>query len=255
MSSNLQIGFSVLSSSLRLWSGTWGKLPAKKPAQLLELFDREDDPQCRLVRETLTELNFDVMVYPCPMGGQRFLKRRLQLHGKADGKATLPLLHDPNTDKVLCGPEAIIGYLFGHYMGHSKPPARLQDSIFNRVSSSLASMARGPIHAQASIAPKKKLTLYSFESSPYARLVRERLCALEIAYHLINVGKLNWGEMGPAARRLAPGPYHPQAGSKRADFMQAYGKVQIPCLVDPNQKTHLFESRDIIHYLEQHYAK
>ncbi len=255
MSSHLQIGTSVLSSSLRLWSGTWGKLPAKKPVQLLELFDREDDPQCRLVREALTELNFDVMIYPCPIGGQRFLQRRMQLQSKTDGKASLPLLHDPNTNKVFSGPEAIINYLFSQYMAASKPPSRLQDSIFNRVSSSLASMARGPIHAQASIAPRKKLTLYSFESSPYARLVRERLCALEIAYHLINVGKLNWGEMGPAVRRLAPGPYQPEPGSKREDFMHAYGKVQIPCLVDPNQKVHLFESRDIIHYLEQHYAK
>jgi len=154
------------------------------------------------------------------------------------------------------GPQEIIDYLFAQYLAkRATPPKRLRDSTFNRVSSSLASLARSAIHAEASILPRKKLVLYSFESSPYARLVRERLCALELPYHLINVGKLHWGEMGPAVRRLAPGPYQPEAGSKRFDFLQQYGKVQIPFLIDPNQKTQLFESRDIIHYLEQHYAK
>lgn len=255
MSSNFQIGSSILCSSLRLWSGTWGNLPAQKPAQMLNLFDREDDPQCRLVREALTELNFDVLIYPCPKGGQRFLRKRTKLQGKVDGISGLPLLHDPNTHKVLHSPQAIIQYLFSQYLGNSAPPARLQDSIINRISSSLASLARESIHAEASLNPKKKLLLYSFESSPFARLVRERLCALELPYHLINVGKMRWGEMGPAVRRLAPGPYVPEDGSKRSEFLQAYGKVQIPCLVDPNQNTHLFESSEIVAYLDRHYAK
>ncbi|MBI3229042.1 MAG: glutathione S-transferase N-terminal domain-containing protein [Burkholderiales bacterium] len=253
MQRQYDIGTSVLTSTLRLWSGTWGKLAATAPVKLLELFDREDDPQCRLVREVLTELNIDALIYPCPLGGQRFLRRRTQLH--PHGKSAVPLLFDPNTEKVLQGPEEIITYLFAQYAGHSTPPARLRDSAFNRVSSSLASMARGPIHAEASIAPKKKLTLYSFESSPFSRLVRERLCALELHYQLINVGKLNWGEMGPATRRLAPGPYQPEHGSKREEFLHKFGKVQLPFLIDPNHKTQLFESRDIIHYLDQHYAK
>ncbi len=255
MPSNFHIGRSVLSSSLRLWSGTWGILPTQKPQQLLNLFDREDDPRCRLVREALTELNLDAVIYPCPKGGQRFMHKRLQLQGKTGGTSSLPLLHDPNTGKVLHGPEKIIQYLCTQYLRSAALPARLKDSIFNRISSSLASLASETIHAQAAIAPKKNLVLYSFESSPFARLVRERLCALELPYHLINVGKMHWGEMGPAVRRLAPGPYIPKPGSKRSEFFLKYGKVQIPCLVDPNQNTHLFESSEIVQYLTRHYAK
>lgn len=258
MPSHFNLGTSVLASSLRLWNGTWGVLPAKVPQQLLHLYDREDDAQCRLVREVLTELNLDAMIYPCPLGGERFLRKRLQLRSRLSGgnQPELPLLYDPNTDKVALGADDVIAYLFSHYLGQTAP-ARLQPGRINRFSANLASFARSPfaIRVEPSIAPKKPLTLYSFESSPYARLVRERLCALELPYHLINVGKQNWGEMGPAKRRLAPGPYEPLPGSKRDHFLRSYGKVQIPFLLDPNKKTELFESAAIIHYLDSEYAK
>ena len=259
MPTRFNIGTSLLTSSLRLWNGTWGVLPAKTPAQLLELFDREDEPECRMVREALTELNMDVLIYPCPLGGQRFFKKRLQLQSKLPAKQvsqTGPLLHDPNTGKVLAGAQAIISYLFEHYLGQTAQ-TRLRPHLLNHVSAQLARLARGgqAIAAEASSAPRKKLLLYSFESSPFARLVRERLCALELPYQLINVGKLKWGEMGPAVRRLAPGPYQPIAGSKRDHFLQTYGKVQIPFLIDPNQNVELFESSEIMLYLEKQYAK
>lgn len=257
MPSYLQIGSSVLASSLRLWNGTWGKLPAKTPERLLELFDREDDAQCRLVREVLTELNLDAIIYPCPTSGQRFLRRRMQMQSKAACRQDLPILHDPNTGKSLGGADAIIQYLFAHYLGQDIH-SRLRPSMLQKASAGLAGLVRNagtPIRAEASLEPRKKLVLYSFESSPFARLVRERLCALELPYHLINVGKMRWGEMGPAVRRLAPGPYQPIAGSKRALFLETHGKVQVPFLIDPNTSSKLFESADIIRYLEQHYAK
>ncbi|WP_338848833.1 glutathione S-transferase N-terminal domain-containing protein [Massilia sp. W12] len=256
-----EIGSSVLTSSLRLWNGTWGKLPSHTPAQELELFDREDDAQCRQVREVLTELNLDAVIYPCPKGGQRHQRKRLQLQARAlHSQPELPLLHDPNTGKVMAGAKPIIEYLFAQYLGQA-PHIRLQPGRINRMNAQFAGMARGlgrglgPIQAEPASQPRKMLSLYSFESSPYARLVRERLCALELPYHLINVGKQQWGEMGPAKRRLAPGPYQPLPGSKREQFLQQYGKVQIPMLHDPNSGASIFESDDIIHYLEQTYAK
>lgn len=252
-----EIGSSLLTSSIRMWNGTWGKLPAKTPAQLLELFDREDDGDCRLVREVLTELNLDALIYPCPKGGERFMRKRMQLQARAQqNQPDIPLLHDPNTSKILCGAQPIIEYLFAHYLGQGVFP-RLQPGRLSRISAQLAGLARklGPIRAEASIQPRKHLTLYSFESSPYSRLVRERLCALELPYQLVNVGKLQWGDMGPAKRRLKPGPYQPQPGSKREQFQLAHGKVQVPFLIDPNTDVQMFESGDIMHYLEQTYAK
>lgn len=265
---------SVLTSSLRLWGGTWGKLQSHTPAKLLELFDREDDAQCRLVREVLTELNLDAQIYPCPAGGERFAKKRQQLlekHAKpeqtkqhaasahdAQDAPALPMLYDPNHRKVLQGAAAIITYLLEHYLVQPLDlltKLRLEPSTLNLLSASIANIPRGGIHAQASRLPRKKLVLYSFEASPFARLVRERLCALELPYQLINVGKLVWGEFGPAARRLSPGPYHPTPGSKRERFLKEYGKVQIPLLLDPNQDVAMFESAEIVRYLDEKYMQ
>ena len=42
------------------------------------------------------------------------------------------------------------------------------------------------IYAMSSRSPRKPLTLWGNEHSPYVRLVREALCTLEIPYNLIN---------------------------------------------------------------------
>jgi glutathione S-transferase len=96
--------------------------------------------------------------------------------------------------------------------------------------------------------------LWSFESSPYSRLVRERLTELELAYTLHNVGKEQITDLGPAAMRLRPGPYQPLPGGRREQLLARWGRVQLPYLEDPNTGAAMFESPDIIHYLEQHYA-
>ena len=103
-------------------------------------------------------------------------------------------------------------------------------------------------------APEKKLELWSFEISPYSRLARERLCELELPYVLHNLGKEHWTEAGPAARRIAPNPYVPRPGGKRDAFYQKHGRVQVPYLEDPNTGAAMFESADIVAYLERTYA-
>ncbi len=250
--SPLNLISSSMASSLRLWNGTWGDLPSKIPAQELLLFDREDDHDCRLVREVLTELNLDVAIYPCPIEGQRFAARRKKLAPKAPPG---PLLQDLSNGFVMHSAAHIVPYLFEQYVGQAVP-LRLRPSLLNSLNSRIASLARSPfrIHARASKAPKKMLTLYSFESSPYARPVRERLCALEIPYHLINLGKMQWADMGPANFRLVPGVYKPLPDSKRAAFLAQYGRVQVPFLIDPNTGIEMFESREILKYLDKNYA-
>jgi hypothetical protein len=253
MHPTLDLLSSSLASTLRLWRGTWGDQPATTPPQLLVLFDREDDGECRLVREALTALNLDAQIYPCPAGGKRFAARRKKL---APHTAEGPLLYDPNSNQTIASAQLIVPYLFTQYLGRPAPAALLPSS-FNLVSAKLASLVRDPagIQAHASKNPRQPLVLYSFESSPYSRPVRERLCALELPYHLINLGKLEWSDMGPAAMRLSVGPYQPVAGSKRAAMLQHYGKVQVPFLIDPNQKREMFESQAILRYLDKMYAK
>lgn len=253
MNTTSNILSSTLASSLRLWRGTWGKLPAQDPKKLLVLYDREDDAECRLVREALTELGLEAQIYPCPAGGKRFAERRKKI--SAESKEG-PLLHDPNTAVTKAGANAIISYLFVQYLGKPPPPT-MKASLLNLLGSMLANLARGTqeISAQPSHYPKKSLVLYSFESSPFSRLVREKLCALELPYHLINLGKLQWSDMGPAKMHLSFGRHRPTPGSKRDAFFQEHGKVQVPFLIDPNHGVKMFESEDIVAYLEERYAK
>jgi glutathione S-transferase len=245
----LNIASSVVASTLRGWHGSAGSKQVAQPPQLPQLFDREDDPECRLVREALTELNLDVMIYPCPLSGSRFSCRLAELSG--DNR--LPFLIDPNTGEQHSGAQAINDYLFRQY--RQKPvPRYLQVSELSLFSSKLASASRGRrILAQPSVNPEQSLTLYSFESSPYSRPVREKLCELELPYTLINLGKQQLADVGPAKQRLHLGEYKPLPNTKRSRMLAEKGRVQVPFLIDPNHGVEMFESKDILAYLERTY--
>ena len=63
--------------------------------------------------------------------------------------------------------------------------------------------------------------------------MREALCELEIPYLLHNVA---------------------QGSPRRESFVARSGKMMVPYLVDPNQDVAMFESADIVAYLERTYA-
>ena len=54
------IASSLLATLVRGTSGIQSSPAAVKPEQLLQLYDIENCPYCRLVREALTELDLDV---------------------------------------------------------------------------------------------------------------------------------------------------------------------------------------------------
>ncbi len=246
----LDVTTSVLASSLRSWRGTSGSKSTRLPKQPLQLFDCEGDAACRLAREALTELNLDAMIYPCPTDGHRHLPRLQDLSGGVE----IPFLYDPNTNKKLTGAKAIVTYLFRHYRLTEAPEA-LRETAVNRIKSLLASGVRLNAGRRAipSRNPAQYLTLYSFESSPYSRMVREKLCALELPYLLINLGKQQRADMGPANFRFTLKPYRPLPNTKRATFFAQHGNVQVPYLIDPNTGQALFESADITRYLADEY--
>ncbi len=245
------ISTSTLSSSLRGWRGTAAFRPVQQqPEQMLELFDMENCPFCRLVRETLCELDIDARILPCPKGGQRFRPEAIE----KGGKAQFPLLHDPNTGIWLYESRDIIDYLCQTY---GRKDQGLAPHSLKVVSSSLASaarMANNSLQCQANNAPAKDLELYSFESSPFSRPVRERLSELELPYILHNMAKDQWKDMGTPGLRKRLFPGEPIAGRNREALLARAGKVQVPYLIDPNTGTEMFESADILAYLDQHYA-
>lgn len=248
---------SVVSTLLQGGRGVSGTANPKQPEKPIKLFDMEACPYCRRVREVVTLLNLDVEIYPCPKNGTRYRPVALGLAGKAQ----FPLLIDDNTGTQLLESQAIINYLFQHYGKSGQTPSawrRIPKLPILQTLVSGASLMRG-LNAQAGNAsknaPAQLLHLWSFDGSPYSRLVRERLCELELPYVLHNVAKERWQDMGPAILRLKPGKYEPLADGKRArELSNMQGRLQVPYLVDPNTGIQMFESKDILKYLNQTYA-
>jgi glutathione S-transferase len=241
---------STIVSSLYNWRGTVGSRKVKLPEEGLILFDRESCPECRLVRQALTELNLDVLIYPCPEEGDRHL-RSLQ---EVSGAEQIPFLFDQNTAEKLTGSEAILAYLYNEY-AKKAVPEKFQLGRFDHIKDSLSDFLRAGAGKTASSSKQaeQSLILYSFESSPFSRPVREKLCELQLPYQLINLGKQQKADMGPAVFRFHTGPYVPVSGSKREDFLKRHDQVMVPYLFDPNTGQGLFQSEQILEYLTETY--
>ncbi|MBW7472699.1 glutathione S-transferase N-terminal domain-containing protein [Marinobacter sp. F4218] len=248
---NVNLLGSVTTSSLTAWRGCMVVKKSVQPEQPIILYDMEACPFCRRVREALTALHLDVEIRPCPKGGQNFREEAAALGGKQQ----FPLLVDKNTGTVMYESNNIVAYLFREYAGRPVPKfyrGKAWQPALGSVASA-ASALRG-LRAKAGKRPEQPLHLWSFEGSPFSRLVREKLCELEIPYTLHNLGKEHWSEVGPARQRLKPGPYTPIPGGKRDAFFQVHKRVQVPYLEDPNTGEGMFESARILKYLDTHYA-
>jgi glutathione S-transferase len=248
----LNVTASLLASTAALWRGTDCFSPAREqPAELLRLYEFEGCPYCRMVRQTLTELDLDVLIQPCPAGGTRFRPVASELGGKTQ----FPFLDDPNTGTRLYESRDIATYLAKTYGGRARANGEPLRSLF--LLGSLSASALRPLsgmRARPSKPAEQPLELYSFESSPYSRLVRERLCELELPYILRNTGKAVWTDMGPPGVRDRLFKAAADTGRNRATLLERTGRVQVPYLIDPNTGVEMFESAAIVDYLERQYA-
>ncbi len=245
------VGTSFLASLSQQGRGVQSKPAGKQPAELLELYDMEACPFCRLVREVLTELDIDVVIYPCPKDGLRYRP----LVERLGGKQQFPFLMDPNTDAALYESADIIHYLYSTYGNGATPRGRLRQLIKlgSSVQASSIRYQRG-LHAYRNTPPQQPLTLYSFEGSPFARLVRERLCELEIPYIVRQCGKSQPNDwLLTNMRKQFRVRYEPDQRNRK-QLKARTGKVAIPYLIDPNTDTELFESANIIDYLDEAYG-
>jgi glutathione S-transferase len=216
------------SSILSLGAGMRATSQTRSPTKLLELYEFEQCPFCRKVREALSELDLSAMIYPCPPGGERYRPKAIALGGKKQ----FPLLVDPNEGQQLYESDDIIRHLASTY-GDGTIPLHLRFGVLTTARVAATSVPRGRMRAEPSKLPDKPLELWSFEASPYCRIVREVLCTLELPYVLHNVAK----------------------GSKhRSDFIARSGKMMVPYLADPNTGKEMFESADIVSYLRATYG-
>lgn len=226
----LDVFTAVSAQMLRFPSGIRVAHVGPRPERLLELYEFEACPFCRKVREMLTVLDLDATIYPCPKNGTRYRPEVLA----RGGKAQFPYLVDPNTGESMYESSAILTYLAGRY-GDGTVPLALRLGPWTVGSGSAGALLRYPrgVRARPSRAPERPLELWGFEFSPFCRIAREALCELEIPYVARNMGK---------------------GSSKRPDFKARHGKLQFPFLVDPNTDTAMFESADIVSYLQQTYG-
>jgi glutathione S-transferase len=231
MNRALDVTTSFLASLARLGQGAFVGSLGPRPAKPPELYEFEGCPFCRKAREALTVLDLEAVVYPCPKRGPRFraeVKRR-------GGKEQFPYLVDPNTGIEMYESDDIVRYLFEKY-GAGPAPLALRLGPLTDASAMVASAARlgVGVYYRPSTPPEKALELWSFEASPFCRIARETLCELEIPYLLHNVAK---------------------GSPRREAFVARSGKMMVPYLVDPNRDVAMFESADIVAYLNETYAK
>lgn len=199
------------------------------PVDYLVLYEFEACPYCRRVREALSALDLEAIIVPCPRGSVN--RDAVVAQG---GKAQFPYLVDKNGDVAMYESEAICQYLSDTYAGGAKPWQH-QVSPAQGASDRLTRALRP---GQGLVGRNKKrpdqlLELWSYEASPYCRLVREVLCELELPYILHNV---------------------PRQSARREAFVAMSGKMQVPYLKDPNTGAAMFESEAIIEHLEKHYG-
>ena len=230
MSRFVDLATSYAASVARLGAGMAVEPLGQRPARTLELYEFEACPFCRKVREALSMLDLEVLVQPCPKGGGRFR----EVVVSRGGKAQFPWLVDPNTGCEMYESDAIVRYLFATY-GSGPVPWSLGLGPITTAGEMLASAFRPGAGGRYRPArqPRVPLELWSFEASPYCRLVREVLSSLELPYLLHNVAK---------------------GSPSREGFVRRSGAMQVPYLIDPNTGVAMFESAEIVAYLDRTYA-
>ena len=201
------------------------------------LYEFEGCPFCRKVREAVSILSLTVTFRPCPKGEFTFRQEVKTKYGE-NAKSTFPFLVDPNTGVQMFESDDIIAYLYSVYgtSQKSKIPKTLEpNNPLVPLSAGLAMLPRLGRGAtrRASNVPEEALMFWSYEGSPFCKIVRERLVELGLPHTQISC---------------------PRGSYNRERLLEKTGRFQVPYLEDPNTGVSLFESAAIIEYVEKVYA-
>ncbi|KAL4031723.1 hypothetical protein IC575_010013 [Cucumis melo] len=201
-----------------------------RPEKPIEIYEFESCPFCRKVREIVAVLDLDILFYPCPRNGPNFRPKVLQMGGKQQ----FPYMVDPNTGVSMYESDDIIKYLVQNY-GDGNVPFSLSLGLLTTLSEGFAMIGRpgrGSIYKPSKL-PPAPLEIWAYEGSPFCKLVREVLVELELP-HLVR-----------CCARGSP---------KRQQLYEKEGHFQVPYLDDPNTGVRMFESAEIVEYLQATYA-
>jgi len=244
----LPFGVTVSSDAQRLQ----GSAADDDDLAIATLYDVENDPECRSVRERISELDLIVQtVVPAAPNSRVFVDPSCD-YTLPEGSEIPRLVLE--SGEAVAGSEDILAYLDdtfatvdgGASSSDDEGDAKQQsmDAVFKAASflPSILRAGRGERVCSAASAtsslqvprPTKPLILYSYEGNQFCRLVREVLTELDLPYELRSAGK----------------------SSPRRAQMSAMtgGSSQCPYLIDENTDTAMFESADIVRYLYKTYA-
>ncbi|XVE75960.1 hypothetical protein DITRI_Ditri12bG0134300 [Diplodiscus trichospermus] len=202
-----------------------------RPEKPIEIYEFESCPFCRKVREIVAVLDIDVLFYPCPKNGPNFRPKVAQM----GGKQLFPYMVDPNTGVSMYESDEIIKYLVGKY-GDGSVPLMLSLGLLTTLTAGFAMigrMGKGSSYTPSKL-PPKPLVIWSYEGSPFCKIVREVLVELELPH---------------IQRSCARG------SPKRQILYEKAGHFQVPYLEDPNTGVQMFESAEIAEYLKATYAQ
>ena len=195
------------------------------------LYDNEDCPLCRQVREACSMLSLAVRFRPAPRKGLRY---RREIESRYQKRASFPFLLDPNNGAEIFESTEIIQYLFNRY-GRGKIPWTLQNRQLATGTACLGLLARfgagGSSHGAKR--PSEPLVLWAYEGPPFCKIVRELLCSLELEHTVI---------------------YAPRGSPNRQNLFDKTGRFQVPYFEDPNTGVGFFESEAICEYLQKMYS-
>nr|XP_009623172.1 uncharacterized protein LOC104114425 [Nicotiana tomentosiformis] len=141
---------------------------------------------------------------------------------------------DPNTGVAMYESDEIINYLVRKY-GDGNVPLMLSLGLLTTLTAGFAMigrMGKGSSYRPSKL-PPKPLEIWAYEPSPFCKVVREVLVELELP-HILH-----------SCARGSP---------KRQVLYERVGHFQVPYLEDPNTGVQMFESADIVDYLQATYA-
>ena len=202
----------------------------RRPERPPIVYEFEACPYCRKVREGLSELDLDWVCRPTARGSAH--RDEVPDFG---GRKYFPYLVDPNTGVQMKESEDILDYLHETY-GAGRPELARRLAPLNTMAAGLASGVRPRgrrVRAPRETDPAQLLELYQYEACPACRRVRERLHELDLPFLVRTVA------------HRSPG---------RARLRSIGGRVRVPFLVDPNTGESMYESDDIVKYLDDLYG-
>jgi len=204
---------------------------SNQPVQTIVLYDNESSPaRCKRVREMFNLLD---ITYEC--------------RPAFDNLDSLPYIYDPNMkddQQTIKGDDSIIDHLLDNY----GPSTTLYDTKalwpisfrqFAIVTSTLAALLRGnpgktqQANARPDNADMKPIELWAYECSPFVRPVKEKLYSLGLPHRVVSCSR---------------------GSSNRDKMVEKTGRFQVPYLVDDNTGIEMFESAEIVKYLEATYT-